>query len=239
MSLFNFRKKSSKDKNNISSSFEKLTKVFSTPIDLRNNESWKEEFNKTINLFTFEKNKNEIIEDQVGMSYLNLSASNNKNNFKIDYFVKICIENGVGIIINEGSEDNSKWKFTFGDLIDYSLNNKFYSDKITAPFTGETIDRYINKRETTIGQPSNQFLPVIARKHIKAFFKTFNLINVKTAIIWWRDDNRLTLAFNITPEHFENPDKESIKTLLYFTGWFLPNHYDVIFIKENEDFRKI
>ena len=233
MSIFKIFKKRSSD------SIVKLNDIdikdlFLTPFNQRDH-SWILEFNQALKRHSFTKLNPENIEDEIGMHYLNLSLDNQDNSNNLEFYVNTCLENGVGISISE-TKEKSDWIFSYGDLLNYSINGMFYSGEISQPFAGKVIDKYIHNREARIGQPSEKFLPEIARKNIRNFLFTFNLENVKTALIWWVDNNSLTLAFNIVPEQFLNYKEENLQSLLQFLSWYLPNQYNVIFIRETEDF---
>lgn len=233
MNIFNiFKKKSSA--NIIKAKEIDIKDLFLTPVDQRDY-SWKIEFNNSIKKYNFTKIYPEIIEDEAGMKYLNLCLKDKESSNSLDSFIDSCLENDVGIAVN-GSKEKFDWIFSYGELLDYSINKMFYSETISEPYTGKVIDRYVNNREARIGQPSEKYLPENARKNIRNFLKTFYLENIQIALIWWLDNNKLTLAFNIVPEQFENSDNQNLKSLLTFISWYLPNHYNIIFIRETEDF---
>lgn len=235
MSIFNIFKKKKVTDNIEKKTFtlRGLDELFKTQLNERN-KSWVIEFNNSVKNYRFEERNPNIFEDKTGMHYLNLTI-NNQNGNLIGKFIDKCIEKGIGISIN-GSEDKFDWLFTNGELLDYYLNKEFYSNKITEPFAGKVIDKYLHNKQVTIGQPSEKFFPKEARLQIKNILYSFGLENIKIALIWWRESDRLTLAFEILPEMFENATDDSLQTLLRFIGWYLPNHYDIIFIKGNEDF---
>lgn len=232
MGLFNFFNKKNSKTIKKTSNFKNIEELFNTSPSERN-ESWINEFNNSLKNYTFERVNQNIFEDKAGMNYVNLKLSNQGK--KIDEFIDVCLKNGWGISIN-GNEENYDWLFTYGELTDFFLNNKFYSNQISEPFVGNVVDRYLLNKQVTIGQPSEKYLPQITRLQIKNLLKSFGLENIQMALIWWRENNRLTLAFEIVPEMFQDATDESLEPLLKFIGWFLPNHYDVIFIKGNEDF---
>ena len=238
MGIFNIFKKKTLIENTIKENkeFKNIELLFKTPLNDRN-EHWIKDFNTSIKQYNFSKNNIEFFEDTKGMNYLNLSLDSNANN-KIWDFINFCLENGVGISIN-GSKQESDWIFTFGELLDYQINGTFYSNEISKPFTGQVIDRYLNGEQATIGQPSTEYFPDSARLQIKNFLATFGLENIKIALIWWRENNRLTLAFEIIPEMFKNSTNDLLNSLLHYIKWYLPNHYDVIFIEGNEDFKEL
>jgi hypothetical protein len=238
MSIFNiFRKKTSDE--NISpvisknSTIKDIQLLFQTPPDKRD-ALWIEEFNISIKKYGFKKTNPEIYEDRTGMSYLNFTLDNQENE-GVEKHIEYCLQNGNGISIN-GIQQHSDWTFTYGELLDYYINGSFYTNQISKPFIGNVIDKYFYNQETTIGQPSDFFLPKAARIQIKSLLKSFGLENIKIALIWFRQDNRLTFAFDIVPEMFLNPTDDSLKSLLHFIKWYLPNHYETIFVKGNEDF---
>lgn len=218
------------------SNFIDVEILFEIPLNERN-KSWIQEFNKSIKNYYFDEIIPPTFEDKSGMNYLNLTLSK-QSTTKIDEFIKVSIQKGVGISIN-GNENEKKfdWLFTYGEILDYYLNGEFYSNKISEPFTGIVVDTKIHNKEVTIGQPSERFFPEVARIQIKKLLESFGLEEIKIALIWWRESNRITLAFEIIPEMFQNPTHDSLQILLKFIGWFLPNHYDTIFIKGNEEFK--
>ncbi|MBW7674044.1 hypothetical protein [Chryseobacterium chendengshani] len=230
-----FKKKSSE--NIVKTNDLNIKDLFLTPLDQRNY-SWIIEFNKAIKGHTFTKGNPENIEDEVGMHYLNLSLNSQDSSNSLEFYMNTCLENGDGIAIC-GTKEKSDWIFSYGDLLNYSINGVFYSVEISEPYTGRVIDTYINDREARIGQPSEKFLPQSARKNIRDFLFTFNLVNVKIALIWWIDSNRLTLAFNIVPEQFTDYEEENLQSLLQFLSWYLPRQYQIIFVRETEDFVKL
>ncbi len=235
MGLFNIFKKKKSSENIEKASFilRGIEELFKTQLDERN-EAWIFEFNSSIKNYSFEETVPNFFEDRMGMNYLNLSI-NNQNGNTIDKFIEKCLEKGVGICIN-GVDNKYDWLFTYGELLDYYLNKEFYSNEISEPFTGKVIDKYLHERQARIGQPSEKYLPQIARLQIRNLLSLFGLENIKIALIWWIESNRITLSFEIFPEMFKNSSDDSLQSLQEFIGWYLPNHYDIIFIKGNEDF---
>ena len=234
MGLFDiFKKKTPKENKTESTTLESL---FNTPLIMRD-DIWGKEFNQIIKNQKFSKISDKFLEDENEMKYLNLHIDSNSNN-SINHYISSCLENGNGIYISNENKDY-EWIFTFGDLIDFHLNETFYSNRISSPFSGEVIDTLFHNEETTIGQPSENYLPEIAKKHITTFLSTFGLQNIKIALIWWRKSNEITLAFEIVPQMFQSANQDMLDSLLYYLKWYLPNYYNIIFIEGNEYFKKI
>ena len=202
-------------------------------------DSWVQTFLENIVEAKFQKKDLQAIEGPDGFSYFNLQLSKSKN--KAEYFVikdiiPSLLKDGIGITIN-ANKDSSEWVFTYGDIIDFYLNGKFYSNVIKAPFGGDSVvDLTIGTNRFRIGTPSESYLPMEARKAIKIFLESFG-INSKIALLLWVDDsNKLTLAFNIVPTMFNNISDELFKSFLSHLSWYLPRHYQIISMKENEYF---
>lgn len=224
----------SKTNNNVNA--QELETLFNIPLSERNSK-WIDRFNILIQQYRFiELNPNNF-EDKTGMNYLNLTFSNESDR-KLKDYIDLSLKEGKGISIN-GNDKQADWIFTFGEILAYRMNGVLYSNQLLAPFGGEVTEKYFNKKQVMIGQPSDVFFPEMARKHIKLFFADMGLTNIRCALIFWRESSRLTLAFEVIPEMFDNPTNDSLKSLLGFVEWYLPNHYDVVFIKGDEFFQEI
>jgi hypothetical protein len=231
-----FKKGGNQKKINNDFDTQEIKALFLTPLEQRNSK-WIDRFNILINQYDFEELKSNNFEDKTGMNYLNLTFSNNVKNKIKDYFI-LSLNEGKGISIN-GNKGQADWIFTFGEILGYQMNGTLYSTQILSPFGGDIREKYFHNKEVIIGQPSDAFFPEIARIQIKNFLYSMGLRNIRMALILWRTNNRLTLAFEIVPEMFDDVNKELLNNLLDFVKWYLPNHYDTIFIEGDEYFQEM
>ncbi|GAB3974259.1 hypothetical protein GCM10028806_29740 [Spirosoma terrae] len=148
------------------------------------------------------------------------------------------ISDGLGIAINADKEEPD-WVFSYGDVVDFYLNSKFYSNNITNPFTGIVTDRMVNSNRVRIGNPSETYLPQDARNVIRNFLKSWGLDTKICLMLWIDKDNKLTLTFNILPKMFKKTDSESVNSFLHFLSWYFPRHYKLVCMEENELFQPI
>jgi hypothetical protein len=182
-----------------------------------------------------------IVKNPEGLEYTNLTTIASQKGIEpssLTDYISLNLSNGYGIVLN-GNKELSDWAFSYGDIVDFSINQEFYSGKIKAPFgSGYVIDKYVLKQEARVGQPSELYLPNQARIVIRKFLNSFG-IDPKICLILWVQTNQLSLAFNIVPEMFENSDEAAFQSFLNFLGWFLPRHYQIVSMTEDESFKPL
>jgi len=138
----------------------------------------------------------------------------------------------MGLAINTHQEQPD-WIFSYGDLVNYSLNNEFYSDE--SIFSKKTEEAHIDKDEKIlVGQPSETILPKDLRHNLREYLVNMGIKEPKIMLIARNyDDETLVsqdLVFNITPAMFQT--EQDFKQIMASISWFLPRHYSYMGIDE-------
>jgi len=130
------------------------------------------------------------------------------------------LEKGLGVVFNSngGSAD---WVFTYGDIVNYFLNGKFYTPELNPPEAPEEK----SPMNILVGQPSETYLPKAVRNVLKNYLVSVG-ISVPQVFLSTRksgDSMMQELVFDFTPDMFASPD--AFESVMNRIAWFLPRHY--------------
>ena len=106
------------------------------------------------------------------------------------------LEHTLGVVINSNAKD-PEWVFSHGDILNYHLNNRFYSND--SSFSKRTQDEIIPQNTRSYaGDPSEDIVPLRTRKALDNFFKLNGIESPKISLLITETDEGLTqnLAFN-------------------------------------------
>jgi hypothetical protein len=140
---------------------------------------------------------------------------------------------GFGVVINP-TINSADWVLTYGDILNFHLNKKFYSTDET-PFSKKTSDEIISKDEKVmIGQPSETILPKRTRNIISEFLK-MNGVKTPKVLLMMRhrkDGNGVSqdVVFNLTVKDFK--DENTYRKVMQTISWYLPRHYSFVGMDE-------
>ncbi len=207
-----------------------LSNLFNTPVNKRNT-SWQTNFLANAAEASFMDGEPQVIIGPDDLPYFQLIIPTPNKSFQcfvirhmIDDFL---LSNGLGIVINP-NKNNPDWVFSYGDLLNYKLNNVFYSESsIDISTTNETLKKgtkYLS------GQPSESVLPLYTRKILKDKLLSIGINNVKIFLMLRPESNITDIVFNLTPNKFNS--KDEYEYAMNTISWYFPRHYCIASIDE-------
>jgi hypothetical protein len=250
MGIFDFFKKKNKDNKSTASEesikkpylgdFAKthiLNQLFNTPTELRN-DKWEKIFFENISEASFSCGNPQIATGPDGFAYFQLNIPEPNKEFQC-YVLKhmkddFLLEKGIGVVINS-QKDQPDWVFTYGDIVNFHLNNEYYSK---APNWNLQKKEVINENEEVlVGQPSEQYLPNQTRKILSEYLKQMGVTDAKMLLMNRKMAKGVIqeLVFNLTPKKIG--DQNRYESIMNNIGWFLPRQYSYVAMEE-ESFRK-
>lgn len=252
MQLFKFFKRK-KDNNSIypsysdiiakssSDNFDKnevILKLFQIPKSNRD-DLWLKIFLENIIDAEFEIQDPQVLVAPDGFRYINLllsSDTNGVNYFSLKDMIPFLLRDGLGITINV-DKGGSQWVFRYGDILDFYLNDQFYSIKIQEESYSDSLKcDTINNNQLLVFSPSESYLPKETRKVIRRFLNSYGIKPKICVTSSGGSPKEWTLIFNIVPEMFKNPDEKQVESLLFHISWYLPQHYQIASMRENNYF---
>lgn len=199
-------------------------------------EEWRDTFLTNIAASTLKLAETEVVIGPDGFPYFQLESAPKDQNFQA-FVIKnrlkdFVIPKGFGIAINTQYE-NPDWVFTYGDLVNYFLNDEFYTDN--SIFSRKNEQTVIGKdEEILVGQPSEVILPQVARAQLREFLDYYGVKNPKVMLIArnYKDEKKVSqdLVFNIVANQFRT--EKEFTDIMEAIGWFLPRHYSYIGLDE-------
>jgi len=212
-----------------------INELMAIPFAARD-QQWRESFLSNLADAHLQYADPEVILGPDGFPYINVKTIEKNTDFK-PFVLKNKMQNtilkqGFGIALNIHNEQPD-WIFSFGDLVNYSLNNEFYTDD--SIFSTEPGNTVIGQdEEILVGQPAETILPKEARMAIREFLEYNGLKNPKIMLIArnYKSEEtvRQDLVFNIIPKQFAT--EKEYKTIMETISWFLPRHYSIIGLDE-------
>jgi len=136
-------------------------------------------------------------------------------------------DKGVGLVVNPQKE-YPDYVFTYGMLWNFKETGLFFikSDKAS-----EGVFEFQMKDIKSAGTPTESYLPLYVRKVLKEFLLQQGIMSPKI-IAFTLDGINFDLAFS--KESLGNPEAAENQGVLEALSWFLPLHYKVTLISENE-----
>ena len=217
-----------------------IQNLVQTPHESRD-EAWSYEFLNHVSQASFKCTNPQVIVGPDGFPYFQLLLPESGTSFEcyvienmIDDFL---LEKGLGVVVNpEGG--NPDWVFTYGDVLSYKLFGGFYTDS-GIRFSTNIKDETIQEQENVmVAQPSAAILPAYTRKIVQQFLTENGIKKPKIFLMIRGEGENIThdLVFNITPNNFETED--SYRNVMQSLAWFLPKHYSLIGMNE-ENFKDV
>lgn len=211
-----------------------INTLLETPLELRD-QTWIERFLENVAGANFKLGNPEVVLAKDGFPYMQLESVHTKENFKsfvIDKQLHALLTQGFGIIIN-AKNAKPDWILSYGDIVNYELNETFYTDESIFSQHQENI-AIKTEDKILVGQPSDSILPKYLRNQLRDFLKHAGVQNPKIMLIARNHDDetkvKQDLVFNFTPQQFA--DKEHFQQIGNTIAWFLPRHYSFLFIDE-------
>ncbi|MCS4227381.1 hypothetical protein [Sphingobacterium sp. BIGb0165] len=199
-------------------------------------ELWRDTFLNNIAECTLKLAETEVVIGPDGFPYFQLESVPKDQNFQA-FVIKnrlkdFVLPKGFGIAINTQNE-NPDWIFTYGDLVNYFLNEEFYTDE--SIFSQKNDQTTIGKdEEILVGQPSETILPYHVRTQLREFLDYYGVKNAKIMLIArnYKDEEKASqdLVFNIVANQFRT--EKEFTNIMEAIGWFLPRHYSYIGLDE-------
>ena len=207
-----------------------INNLIAIPFQERN-EDWVAQFLDSIAEANLQVAEPEVIMSNDGYPYFNLRTIETGSNFQA-YVMKdrlsTILNNGFGVAINAHHEQPD-WMFSYGDILNYALNNEFYTDDHL--FSRNNQDFVIGKdEEILVGQPSEAILPEYAKIQLRGYLAYNGIRNPMIMLIArnYKDESKVSqdLVFNITPKNFVT--EKEYKDAMNAISWFLPQHYSIV-----------
>lgn len=218
----------------MSDSKKDINTLFETPLE-RRNDLWIAQFLENVAGNNFKLGSPEVVLADDGFPYMQLESAKPEESFTpfvINKQLPTLLTQGFGIVINARNK-KPDWIFSYGDIVNYELNEEFYTDDSSFSLHHENISIDADEK-ILIGQPSDQILPKYLRNQLREFLKHAGIQNPKIMLIArnYEDQDKVKqdLVFNFTPHQFEN--KEDFQQIGNTIAWFLPRHYSFLFIDE-------
>lgn len=210
-----------------------LAELFKTPQDDRD-DAWVNQFYEAAIDASFKCDTPQVIQGPDGFPYVKLGLPQPGQEFQC-YVIKhmindFLLEQGFGVVIFTDSQQ-PEWVFSHGDIVNYHLYSSFSGGSDI--FTSERYDKDLQADDKVMmGPPSEQILPLATRKVIGNFLTRY-YNDPKVSMIFHDDSKSYELAFNCTPDKFE--DMETFRETLQQIGWFLPRYYAYCAIDEEDN----
>lgn len=213
-----------------------LNALLDTPFEERN-QQWITTFLDSVAESNLKIADPEVIIANDGFPYVQLQTvktDENFNAFVINKQLPTLLMQGFGVVINAHNKQPD-WVFTYGDIVNYELNDTFYTEDSIFSHNQENVSIAADEK-ILIGQPSDAILPKYLKNQLRDFLKHVGISNPKTMLIVRNPEDEINvkqdIVFNFTPNQFANASEfQQIATTI---NWFLPRHYSFLFVDETE-----
>ncbi len=214
-----------------------MVDLFTVPAEQRDDQ-WRTTFLENVETASFMKGDPELLTGPDGFPYFVMRSPIPRQSFESfcirnmkDDFI---LHNGWGIVINP-TEASGDWVFTYGDIVNLHVSQKFYSDAQTP--TVPPTEVIIAEEEVLIGQPSESYVPMHTRNILRTFLKNNGIAKPSFMMMARKMDGTVVqqLVFNIFNE---DHTPEAIDYLMRPISWLLPRHYILIIIPKDSDLVK-
>ncbi len=148
--------------------------------------------------------------------------------------LKWLSDKGIGLVINP-NQKFPDYIFTYGMIWNYITTGKFQSSIMLA--TSPDIE--IEAGSTFyVGTPSEAYLPKKVRDILREYLQDQGVMKPKIIMI---SKNNVDFDICFSQESFGNPAATEHRGILEAISWFLPTHYSVAFISEQNlpDFQNL
>lgn len=141
-----------------------IYRLISIPKSVRD-DNWKDQFLSHVAAASFRCGTPQVAIGTDGFPYFQLFVPEPGIEFQcfvIDKMINNLISHGFGVVINSNA-NNPEWVFSYGDILNYHLNNRFFSND--SLFSKHIRDEILPKQEKLyFGEPSEKILPLKTRK---------------------------------------------------------------------------
>ncbi|TJZ62770.1 hypothetical protein FAZ15_00215 [Sphingobacterium olei] len=211
-----------------------LNTLMSVPFPKRD-EKWRDDFLYSLPEANLKLGTPEVVVASDGFPYIQLETVNPNENFQayvIGKQLPTLLSQGFGVVINP-QHDRLDWILSYGDIVNYELNDSFYTDH--SIFSNNKENLAIGKDEKIlIGQPADSILPKYLRTQLKEYLQHMGVKTPKIMLIArnYEDENFVSqdLVFNITPIQFRS--EKAYHQIMSAIAWFLPKHYSFMGVDE-------
>ncbi|MDQ3016555.1 MAG: hypothetical protein M3R25_07550 [Bacteroidota bacterium] len=214
-----------------------MVDLFTVPHDQRG-ESWRQSLLDHVETASFRKGDPELVTGPDGFPYFALYTP-----IPMQSFESFCIRNmkddfilinGCGIVINPSGE-SSDWVFTYGDIVNLHVSQKFYNtDHVPIVPKTEIISA---EEDVLIGHPSDMFVPMHTRNILRSFLIK-NGIKTPSFMLMARKIQGIAvqqLVFNI---YKADHPHETVENLMRSISWLMPRHYILVLIPKDSNLVK-
>ncbi len=132
---------------------------------------------------------------------------------------------GIGMVVNP-HKMAPDYVFTYGMLWNFVETGRFVT-----PWAGTDSTEIDFTERPIIGAPTDQYLPPYVRDILNHFLKDQGIQKPRIAVATSRDFKQTDLVFSL--ESMGAPDPKDQKALAEVLSWFLPLHYSLTFIQED------
>lgn len=200
-------------------------------------EKWRDIFLENIAYATLAIHSKEVSLHQDGFPYLQVKVNDSLNSsspFVLSQNIQTLLDHGFGLAVGKENSTQLDWVFSYGDLVNFQLNNEFYTDG--SVFSTENTNLTIDKDEKILmGQPSELILPLFVRSQIKEFLVHAGISFPKVMLIArnYEDEENVSqdLVFNLTSQLFKSTSE--FNQVMHTIEWFLPKHYSFFGLDEH------
>lgn len=211
-----------------------LNTLLTTPFENRD-QSWVESFLENIAEANLKLGQPEVIMASDGFPYLQLESVHSDENFHafvINKQLPTLLLQGFGVVIN-AKNSQPDWVFSYGDIVNYELNDEFYAKSTTFSHNKENV-AIGSDEKILVGQPSDNIMPKYLRNQLREFIKHTGIEVPKMMLIARNPEDeaqlKQDLVFNFTPNNFTS--EKHFQQVANTIAWFLPKHYSFLFIDE-------
>ena len=178
-----------------------------------------------------------------GFPYFRLSSSepNEPSQAKvIRYILPYLLEHGYGVALDPDKGDPD-WVFSYGDIVNCAVYGALDArdDQFEADDDDVLSSELAKGRTGRVGTPSSQLLPPPVRTNLRRFLEAHGF-SPRIMLMDRKPDPQsgrkggLSLVFPI-PQMIE-PNSEMAQYVFRAVSWFLPRHYTVAWMREDEKF---
>ena len=211
-----------------------LNALLEIPFDQRD-QAWVTTFLDNIAGANLKISQTEVVIASDGFPYVQLESVHTDENFQafvINKQLPTLLMQGFGVVINP-QNTQPDWVFSYGDIVNYELNDSFYTDESIFSHNKENV-AIGSDEKVLIGQPSDAILPKYLRNQLREFLKHAGIKIPKIMLIARNHEDEANvkqdLVFNFTPNQFAN--EEQFQQIGGTIAWFLPKHYSFLFVDE-------
>lgn len=143
----------------------------------------------------------------------------------IEKVIKWLSDKGIGLVLNP-NQKFPDYIFSYGMLWNYVTTGRFRTGMMLA--TNPDIEIEAGSK-FYVGTPSDTYLPQKVRAILREYLHDQGVMKPKIIMI---SKNNIDFDLCFSQESFGNPEINEHRGILEAISWFLPTHYSVAFISE-------